>query len=185
MKKLLLLIVVLFSLNSYGQYNKFGIVDVPNMKSDQIYKQTKEWFFNTFKSAKAVIDVDIPNEKIMGKGIGTISYVQKISNISVPTKILMDIIITIDIKDGKYRYNIETPYYYFSNENLAIERSDKIMDSVWKVTPGSWVVSKKMKEEMKENTLKSIHEQNTQVKSTIDELEIILKNSIKEKKDNW
>jgi len=185
MKKLLVFSMVLVSYVSYGQYTKSGIIEVSNMKSEQIYRQSKEWFFNSFKSAKSVIDVDITNEKLMGKGVSHISYISTINNIDVPIVLPMDIIITIDIKDGKYRYNIETPHFWTTDENAVVERTNKMLDSVWKVTPYGWMVSKKLKEEEKKNTIKSIREQNLQVKSTIDILEKSLISSIKEKKDNW
>ena len=183
MKKLLVFLMVLVSFVSYGQYSKSGIVDVPNMKSEQIYRQSKEWFFNYFKSAKAVIDVDVPNEKLMGKGNNTIKYYLK--NNPYLIQIPMDIIITIDIKDEKYRYNIETTMGYTTDELGATQKANNMIDSVMKVTPGSFLLGKKFREEMKENTLYSIHETNKQIKETIDGLEVILKGSIKEKKDNW
>ncbi len=179
---------LLFSLSTligYGQYSKNGIVEVPNMKSEQIYPQVKEWFFTMFKSAKAVIEVDVPNQKVMGKGNTYINLESKMGKQIIPFQVPMDIIINVDIKDGKYRYNIETTMGYTTNPESAVQRAEYLTDSILKVTPGSYLLGKKFREDMKENTYNTVIQTTTQIKQTIDGLELLLKSSIKEKKDNW
>jgi hypothetical protein len=185
MKNLLLILFLLYAITTNGQYSKSGIVEVPNLKSTQIYNQSKEWFFTSFKSAKSVIDVDVINEKIMGKGIATISYNIKSGKSIVPVQNPIDIIISIDIKDGKYRYKVETPFEFINYDSSALERSDFVIDSAINSIPGNALLGKKYREEMKENAKIGIVERAKQIKEIINGLEKSLINHIKESSNNW
>ncbi len=184
MKHVLSLLLIFCAFTSDAQYSKSDIVEVPNLKANQIYNKSKEWFFISFKSAKSVIDVDVQNEKLMGKGIATISYTQKSGKYVVPINLPFDINISIDIKDGKYRYKIETQIEYY-DESTALERSNIIVDSVMKVTPGSSLLGKKFREDMRENTRVGIVEKARQIRENIESLERSLKKHINSTSDNW
>ncbi len=184
MRHILSLILILSAFSSDAQYSKSDVIEVPNLKANQIYNKSKEWFFISFKSAKSVIDVDVQNEKLMGKGIATISYTQKSGKYVVPVNIPFDINISIDIKDGKFRYKIDTKLEYY-DESTALERSNTIVDSVLKATPGSSLLGKKMREDMKENTRLGIVEKARQIKENIESLERSLKKHINSTTDNW
>ena len=184
MKNLLSILFLLSAIITNAQYSKSGIIEVPGMKSTQIYNQSKEWFFTSFKSAKSVIDVDVINEKLMGKGNATISYNQKSGKYIVPVQYPIDINISIDIKDGKYRYKVETQVEFY-DDSSASERANFIIDSSLKMTPGSGLLGNRIRLEMKENVRIGIVEKAKQVKEIIEGLEKSLKNHIKSSSDNW
>jgi ABC-type long-subunit fatty acid transport system fused permease/ATPase subunit len=80
------------------------VVDIPNKTKDELYKNAKLWFVNTFKSAKNVLQNDDKSDgEIIGKG-----------NMPVYWKILLagtqnavcNFAVQIDCKANKYRYKI-------------------------------------------------------------------------------
>lgn len=105
-----------------------------NQKASEMYSNAKSWIALNFKSANDVIQADIPNQKIIAKGISknfiTAKYGNQVTNVPYD----MGIIVTFDIKDGKYRYTIET------TESIAEvpsdERAEIMADSIIKATPG-------------------------------------------------
>ena len=185
MKKIVTSFFIFFFIQTNAQYSKSGIVDGLNLKSSQIYNQSKEWFFTNFKSAKAVIEVDVINEKLMGKATTIIAYNTKSGKYIVPIQKPMDLNITIDIKEGKYRYNIETQFKYYNEEEITIEMTSNYIDSILKITPGSGIIGNKGRQELKETTRLNLIEESKQIRDRINGLEQILKSSIKINNDNW
>jgi hypothetical protein len=98
--------MLILTLNSFGQTQKtniypvvngeivyMSVVNVDSTKSNELYVRANEWFVNTFKSAKDVIQLnDKEAGKIIGKGFFSTG--------------LFTIHFTIEIqtKDGKYKY---------------------------------------------------------------------------------
>lgn len=80
-----------------------GIVDVPGLSKDELYKNAKQWFVDYFKSSKDVIQNEERQDgEIIGKGIVFI-YLKMF----MQTDMLDDkMTIRIDCKDSKYRYRI-------------------------------------------------------------------------------
>ena len=108
MKKLLFLMstMLVLTLTSFSQTQQINIypvingeiiytsvVNVDSTKSNELYVRANEWFVNTFKSAKDVIQLsDKEAGKIIGKGVFSTG--------------LFTIHFTVEIqtKDGKYKY---------------------------------------------------------------------------------
>lgn len=186
MKKVTIVLIFLFLfIQTNAQYSKSGIVDGLNLKSSQIYNQSKEWFFANFKSAKTAIEVDVINEKLMGKATSIIVYNAKIGKNIVPIQKPLDLKITIDIKDGKYRYNIETLSKYYNEEEITIVMTSLYVDSILRITPGSSFIGNKVRQELKEITRLNLIEESKQIRDKINGIEQILKSSIKINNDNW
>jgi hypothetical protein len=94
MKRVILTItLVVLTLVGYSQVPSTDVVSVDTtITKDELFGRGMAFFANTFKSAKDVIQLSEPvSGKIVGKGI-------------VGDKKVM---ITIDCKDGKYRYDID------------------------------------------------------------------------------
>jgi hypothetical protein len=102
----------------------------------------------------------------------------------VPVQYPIDINISIDIKDGKYRYKVETQVEFY-DDSTASERANFIIDSSLKMTLGSGLLGNRIRLEMKENVRIGIVEKAKQVKEIIEGLEKSLKNHIKSSSDNW
>jgi hypothetical protein len=103
MKKILFLISISFILNvSFGQTTVSEIVKVDSaLKKSTLFSNGLAWFAYQFKSSNDVIQMkDLESGKIIGKGI--FEYVYQ-NGKSIPRHIL----ITLTVKDGKYKYDIE------------------------------------------------------------------------------
>jgi hypothetical protein len=103
MKQVILTVVmVLLTLIGYSQIPPSGVVSVDSSTSKEVlFGRGMLFFANTFKSAKDVIQL---SEPVSGKIVGKCIVGDK------------KVTITIDCKDGKYRYNIEL------SPRLIIER---------------------------------------------------------------
>lgn len=191
MKKVLLVILLIFSSNfSYSQTidttNGYSITDIINsdLSSKELYIKAKEWFAINFKSSNDVIQLDVPNEKIIGKGISQKTTIQQIvSGYNINSDYSIPLLITIDIKENKYRYKIET-----TEKVMVIDeaRFRKTQDSIISKTPGGWVIGKKMKEEGVKTAVSLASQKNEFIKNEISSL----KNSLltflaKKNSDNW
>lgn len=82
-----------------------GVVKVDStITKDELYKRAKKWFIDNYKSANDVIQMDDKDAgEIIGKG-----YFEERFQPAIGAGIDMKIyhIITISIKDGKYKYKI-------------------------------------------------------------------------------
>ena len=88
-------------------------------------------------------------------------------------------------KESKYRYNIETQFKYYNEEEVTIEMTSNYIDSILKITPGSGIIGNKGRQELKETTRLNLIEESKQIRDRINGLEQILKSSIKINSDNW
>lgn len=117
MKNLIFICCILAATNCYAQKDTVGlkmpfkdgrliyeeVVVVPERSKMELYKNTKQWFVDEFKSSKDVIQSeDKEDGKIIGKGIIPIYY----NNWAGTAKCTDLITIQIECKDGKYRYKI-------------------------------------------------------------------------------
>ncbi|MBC8554855.1 MAG: DUF4468 domain-containing protein [Candidatus Brocadiales bacterium] len=103
MKKLSILVILLISiLIGFGQTKVTEIIEVDStLKKSTLYSNGLTWFAYAFKSSNDVIQMkDQESGKIIGKGI--FEYVNQ-NGKSIPRHIL----ITLAMKDGKYKYDIE------------------------------------------------------------------------------
>lgn len=103
MKKLFIAFMLLFSLSAYSkEYTE--VVTVEGKNSDQLYSSAREWFAETFKSAKDVLQMDDPVAgKLIGKGMGDINVKAGM----VPVTLDYEFQVKIFVKDGRYKYTID------------------------------------------------------------------------------
>jgi hypothetical protein len=146
-----------------------------------MYISSKQWVATNFNSANSVIQVDIPNEKLLVKGLKKTIVYSTINNKSMPVDYAFDIIITLDFKENKCRINVQSSEVF---QDLSPERVSEYVDSLIKATPGGGMLGKKFREEMKSNTI-SLHKQKEEiVKKEVDSILKSLRSAIT-KSDVW
>jgi Domain of unknown function (DUF4468) with TBP-like fold len=96
-----------------------SVVLVDSATQDQLYQRCRAWFGKTFKSANAVLQMDTKDE-LIGKGIS----VYTISNLGTRTNINVEFMISVKIKDGRYKYEITD----FHSVDAAWSMEDVISD---------------------------------------------------------
>jgi hypothetical protein len=153
-----------------------------NQKASEMYVRAKSWIALNFKSANDVIQADITNEKIIAKGVSKNYITTKYGNqiINVPYDI--GIIVTFDIKEGKYRYNVQTTES--TAEVPTPERAEAMVDSIIRVTPGGGLIGKKGREAMKLNMTDLQSQKNNIINKEIETTSLSIKEYMA-KKDNW
>ena len=122
LKKTLLILLLIFPIISFSQPQmplKEGKVfyeeidSLSNGIKADLYNKSKVWFVNTFKSAKAVLQMDDKEAgNIMGKGLTGLD----IGNVMTGSlRSYINYTININLKDNKYR--IQVYDIYVSNDN--------------------------------------------------------------------
>jgi hypothetical protein len=78
-----------------------GVVEVPGVSKAELYSRAREWFANTFGSAKAVLEMD---DKEAGKLIGNTNgtYLQRFMGSDVATVVWRHV--NVQVKDGRFKY---------------------------------------------------------------------------------
>jgi hypothetical protein len=128
MKDILLPLLLLLALESYGQddvyFNskerarteapvlptKEGVIFYEEVveigsgkKKDDLYRAAREWFVETYNNAESVLQLDDKEDgKLMGKALYTYSVSSRFDS----ERINLKFILNLDIRDGKYRYRI-------------------------------------------------------------------------------
>lgn len=111
MKTLSLIVSILICTSVYSQSDSSlmfrEVVKMDSLSKKEIGLQVREWFHNTFKNTKNVVDVnDLENGQFLG--MGSFSYVEYIKVMGIKTPIYGSVRykINIEVKDGKYRFEI-------------------------------------------------------------------------------
>ena len=133
MKKLFTLaIVILISAICFGQTimpidsNTYRItyqqvVELPNLKSEELYLKAKEWFSNAFVRGKSVIDLDDDKGfKIIGKGTVNITFKNELGNIGDGGNVSFKI--SLFFKDNRYKYII-TDFIHEQSPGMTSRRA--------------------------------------------------------------
>ena len=121
MKKLLLIFFILpgFCIAQKDTAISFtDIVKVDSTSKDVLFQRARDWFNNTFRNSKEVLQIqDKETCEISGKGIFS-SYV-KHSTLGVDNSYNNDFRfqITIWVKDGKYKYSLTDIDNYRAGDN--------------------------------------------------------------------
>ncbi len=103
MKKIIVLIIFLFSLsvkaqlikNDENRYELVKIIEIPNKNADNIYNLIIEWSSQVFKNPDEVIRTTIPKKLVSGRYSSTHPF--------GPISVTIYTYFTINIKDGKAR----------------------------------------------------------------------------------
>lgn len=129
MKKIIPFVSLLFYFSSFSQDSTklygilpiengiatyTGVVQIDSLNKDQLYLQAKKWFVNTYKSAKAVIQMDDKeNGLIIGKGTFVL--------FSLDNDTYINHTISIFVKDGRYKYVLTNFIYENNDKRFNIE----------------------------------------------------------------
>jgi len=81
-----------------------NVIQVDEVKKEELYSRAKKWFATTYKSSKDVIQLDDKeNGEIVGKGNFKITYYARDP--------IVNHTITISVKDGRFKYVITDLVY--------------------------------------------------------------------------
>lgn len=105
MKKILTIVALCVGTLTMAQPPKFQeVVEVKDATASQLYSRAKEWFADSFKSAKDVIQLeDVANFKVIGKGNTGEYYSYKSVVVAYA---LANFTVKIECKKGRYRYTV-------------------------------------------------------------------------------
>lgn len=114
MRKLLIGSLVAFSLHVQAQtvdpatnlltYSE--VVEVNGVGKNELYVRANTWFTRAFKNSKAVLQLeDKEAGKLIGKG--NISTTIKVPIVGMTDAGYVDMTVTVQCKDGKYKYTID------------------------------------------------------------------------------
>jgi hypothetical protein len=164
------------------------VVQSPNNSSNQIYLNMNEWFAKTYNSSNNVIQLnDKESGKIIGKGGFTISPIHQWGNIKTPQTFFVNYTLTIQIKDGKYKYEFSNITVRVTHENasFSIETYYNINKEKLREEAAKSIKNEKQLEKLVESTYNFQNE----IFKLSDEniLSIIksIKNNAVAKKDDW
>jgi hypothetical protein len=110
-----------------GNLNFNEVITVENVKKDELYLRSKQFFVDVFKSANDVIQLDDKEAGVVvGKGFNDI-YI-KVMGISTP--IQMWYTIKIQSKEGRYKYEIYDFFFksYPGQYGTTTTRAEEMFD---------------------------------------------------------
>lgn len=87
-----------------------GVVGVDSVKASVIYNNAKVWAASNFGSAKAVTESDVENSSLVLKGI-----------LKKDEYTTYNFTLTLQFKDGRYKYKLTDLYYHFMTHENAVE----------------------------------------------------------------
>jgi hypothetical protein len=114
MKKLLTILLTIFSFFINGQEKRYKISDVieiENSSTNDLYSRGRQWFISSFNDSNRVIQLD-DNEKGIIIGKGYFEYEPNISSGRNLTRGKINFIISLQFKDGRYRYILKDFTHY-------------------------------------------------------------------------
>jgi len=92
-----------------------NVIEVKNISASQLYNGAKLWIGKTFVSSKSVIDSDVENNSLILKGY-----------IAIDENTNINITLTLQFKDGKYKYELTDITNEFSLRSVDITNTDPI-----------------------------------------------------------
>jgi hypothetical protein len=123
-------------------FSKVMTVD-SSLKSAELYARARAWFAVTYRSGKDVIQLeDKENGKLIGKG--AIKYTSRVFVGSEGTKGWIYYTITIQIKDGRYKYELTdfihegNPYNSGGQFSFDLITSSEECPREFRMTNKSW-----------------------------------------------
>jgi hypothetical protein len=103
---ILLLILVPFFGFTQEPLTFIGVVEVPGISKDELFIRGREWFNETFKSSKDVIQIaDKETGELSGKGMTVVKSVYNYGKERIAYSDT-DFSMSVWMRDGKYRYEI-------------------------------------------------------------------------------
>jgi hypothetical protein len=141
---LLLILVPLFGFTQ-EPLTFIGVVEVPGISNDELFIRGREWFNETFKSSKDVIQIaDKETGELSGKGIMEAKRIYKYFGEERVCIVIINFSMSIWVRDGKYRYEISN---FFVPQSATLWELGLITTSNETNTKWPMVSKKKMNEE--------------------------------------
>lgn len=182
MKKLFIIVLVLFAKNTFAQKDTVGVntpyknqlivyervFNAPGKSRSDLFGNAQLWFFNHYRSTNGIQINDADAGRIVGNGIETINF-KAILGIDVVYDAKLSI--QIDCKDGKYRcriFNIVLDSQT-QGKDKVITRAEELM----KALLGQANISQLNKNESK----RALQSLNTMVNDTMQSLNSIMTDS--------
>ena len=103
--------------NAEGKYEFANVINVDSASSDKLYSNAKIFVALTFKSGKAVTQLNDDNTKtVVGNGITSVKL-----KISIGSPVYTDVAysFTIQCKDNRYRYSITDFFFYNTGDGSS------------------------------------------------------------------
>lgn len=128
MKKLLLAIVLLLSVQGFGQKTvEYVFVHEINLTKNDLYKNAKNWLSNTYKNYKDVVDRDDKEDGVIS-GKGYYSYYE-----SLGTGFIYNF--KIECKESKWRFTVNNLFYknVYGNSIACTEQYLNEQKALWDV----------------------------------------------------
>ncbi len=113
-----------------GKITYTGVVQVDSLSSEELYKRSKRWFFDTYNSGKDVIQLDDKESgEIIGKGFFETYWESSfISGIGI--NVFQTI--KVQVKDGRYKYEItdfKVKYYVAPSKYASASNVDEPLET--------------------------------------------------------
>lgn len=123
-----------------GELKYEDVVDAPEITSNQLYKNAKLWFLNTFKSSEDVITFEDPEIGIIA-GNGLFNIYSEFMNRPIERTVYFSV--RIEVKENKFRYSISDlsvgssisePYPVIKqfHPDFLFKKNGKPVESEWK-----------------------------------------------------
>jgi hypothetical protein len=97
-----------------GFYKFQGVVNVEGASADQLLSRARAWIATTYRSAKDVVQLDDPTAgRIIAKGLIPVRWMGETSHIRHT--------LTVEAKDGRYRYTIADLVFDQGNWSRPLE----------------------------------------------------------------
>jgi uncharacterized protein with TBP-like fold DUF4468 len=186
-KYIFLPLALIFSLRSYSQdslrtpvaYSEVIKIDT-TLSSNELYLRARAWFAESYRSAQDVIQMDDKeNGKIIGKG--NIKYTSRIFAGSGGTKGWIRYTISIQVKNGRYKYEISDFYHegnpLNSGDQLSFGLITNEIECPYKI--GMWM-SKGWRNKVWNDIKQTI---DTNIRSLIESLKLSMGKTIKKDAD--
>lgn len=111
-----------------GKITYTEIVPADSLSKNELYSKINEWFAKSYNSATDVIQLNSKEDgKIIGKGIFILTVIHRYNNINTPVTIKIPYILSIYIKDNKFKYeltsfNVATEMGQFPLESYGTDK---------------------------------------------------------------
>lgn len=142
------------------------VVDQAGVTPEELHKRCFKWFNAFYKNPGGVIKENVANEKIKGKARIPL-FLEDANTLTQTRSGLMNYTIEVDLKDGKYRYNI-TRINKKSQSYLGIEKLIADNEKEYKMSYVTYMI-----------------QTDKYMKDLIDNLKKSMASSTEKKSDDW
>ena len=122
MKKFILIFIICFICNSaIAQNNQStpiiysNVEQVDGVVSSELFARAQQWFASSYKNSKQVLRM-VDNNRLVGMSLFTFHYN---GGLSGTAHCKIEYTITIECRDGRYKYTIDSIYLYVRPHGIS------------------------------------------------------------------